>query len=129
MSFATLLVIAGWGVLVWGALFTAQRHLLGRGRQPRLGDEVIARGLGVVAAGLAFWAAGAFLGLIPQAQPLRPLVLPLWGVSVVPLLLPRTRWASSFALVGASVVLTVLGMAGMALTLLVVLVREAPVGP
>lgn len=129
MSFATLLVIAGWGVLVWGALFTAQGRLLGKGRRPGLADEVVARGLGALAAGMAFWAVSAFLALIPQAQPLRILALPLWGASVFPLLVPPTRWASSFALVGASVALTVLGMVSIALLLLVHLVRQAPIVP
>ncbi|MCS7206572.1 MAG: hypothetical protein NZ951_01345 [Dehalococcoidia bacterium] len=128
MSFATLLFIAGWGVLVWGALFVAQGRLLRGSRRPSLVDEVVARGLGVLAAGLAFWAASAFLALIPQAQEVRRLPLPLWGVSIVPLLLPPMRWASSFALVGASVVLTVLSMLTIALFLLVVLMRQAPLG-
>ncbi|MFN3975165.1 MAG: hypothetical protein ACK4K2_07850 [Dehalococcoidia bacterium] len=129
MSFATLLVIAGWGVLVWGALFTAQGRLLGKGRQPRLADEVVARGLGMLAAGAAFWAVSAFLSLVPQAQPMRLLVLPLWGVSIAPLLLPPSRFASSFALVGASVALTVLGMVGIALLLLARLLQVAPITP
>jgi hypothetical protein len=128
MSLVTLFLVACWGVLVWGALVTAQGRLRGQGGRPRLPDKVLARGLGVLAAGVAFWAAGTFLGLIPHAQGLRPLVLPLWLVSTTPLLLPPSRWASPLALVGASVALTVLGMLTLALSLLAVLVRQALIG-